>query len=214
MRTCLGIVVAIAIAGCATSTVTPDRRTSPSAADIAWEARRPLQWRDFRGPVDPDAAAIQVAMTATTLRWRYEYQLERSSASCRYWIATVAADAVFNPGDSWVKPGQATPAVLEHEQGHFDLTQVFKRRLDARTDALIRAPVACQGDTLAGAQAYAERAAAQAIQREFDTVWQEYTAAQAQYDAGTEHGSIREAQSRWSASIAQALRSGDWRAPP
>ena len=213
MKIFFAVAAATTLAGCTAARVAPSRDTAAVGADIAWDARRPLSWHDFQGPVDPNAEAIEVAMTAASLSWRYEYRLERDSTSCRYWISSVTADAVFNPGDSWVKPGHATAAVLEHEQGHFDLTQVFKERLHTRTASLIGAPVSCPGDTLASARAFAENGAAQTIQREFDAVWQQYTATQARYDAGTEHGTLLDAQARWSASIAQALRSGEWRAP-
>src|SRR5690606_12209407 len=97
---------------------------------ITWSAERPLTWQDFRGAVNPDAAANTAATTAASLSWSYSYELERSRGRCTYRIKDVATEALFNPRESWVKPAHATAIVLEHEQGNFDLTQLHKMELD------------------------------------------------------------------------------------
>jgi hypothetical protein len=152
-------------------------------------------------------------MTAATLRWSYEYALERATDSCRYWIETITSVAVFNPADSWVKPGYLTDAILRHEQGHFDLTQIFKRELDARTASLIGTRSSCTGATLEDAVASAERGAAGRVQSVFDDVWQMYVDTQARYDGHTGHGTLAGEQDLWSQAITEALASDRWQPP-
>jgi len=199
-------------AGCASPGPTA-RPGATAARDISWDARRPLAWSDFRGPVDGTAAAERVAMTAATLRWNYEYALEREASSCRYWIEQVDSEAVFNQADSWVRPGYLTEPILRHEQGHFDLTEVFKRELDSRTADLVGARAACSGPTLDAAVATAERGAAERVQSVFNAVWETYAATQALYDRRTQHGTLAGEQALWSEAITAALASGRWQPP-
>lgn len=203
---------ALIVAGCA-APGGGSRAVGTDIRDIAWDARRPLSWSDFRGPVDGAAGHERVAMTAATLRWNYDYALERDASACRYWIQNVESEAVFNPADSWVRPGNLTEAVLRHEQSHFDLTEVFKRELDVRTTSLINTRRNCGGTTLEDAVASAERGAAALVQAVFDDVWSSYVATQERYDDLTGHGTRGDAQLVWSQAIADALASGRWEAP-
>jgi hypothetical protein len=199
-------------AGCASPGPTA-RPGTTAARDINWDARRPLAWSDFRGPADGNAATERVAMTAATLRWNYEYALEREASRCRYWIEQVGSEAVFNQADSWVRPGYLTDTILRHEQGHFDLTELYKRELDARTADLIGARATCSGATLDDAVAAAERGAAERVQAVFDAIWEMYTATQALYDRSTQHGTLADEQALWSRAISEALASGRWQPP-
>jgi len=199
------------VAGCASPGVV-SRPDAVAGADIRWSARRPLTWSDFRGPVDA-APGERVAMTAATLRWSYEYSLERDGNVCEYWVKTVRSEAVFNPADSWVRPGYSTDAILRHEQSHFDLTEVFKRELDARTAGLVGARSGCSGATLTQAVQSAERGAAAKVQSIFDDVWNSYVAAQSLYDSQTQHGTLGDVQAVWSRAVTDALRTGRWQAP-
>jgi hypothetical protein len=198
--------------GC-TSSGPVARPGTTAARDIHWDARRPLGWSDFRGPVDATADRQRVAMTAASLRWNYEYALERSDSVCEYWIQRVASEAVFNPGDSWVRPGHLTDYILRHEQSHFDLTEIFRRELDARTVALVGQRRDCAGSTLQQATQAAERGAAAAVQSIFDDVWADYVAAQSLYDGRTQHGTLSAAQADWNRAISDALSSGSWQPP-
>jgi hypothetical protein len=180
---------------------------------IQWHADRPLQWDDFSGPIDPYSPPETVAMTAASLRWSYEYRIERDNDLCAYRISKVTSDAVFSPGDSWVKPGYKNTAVLNHEQGHFDLTQIFKRILDQRATALIDIRNSCEGNTIGEVSKFTKRDAAQRVQALFDSVWQEYLAAQAAYDEQTQHGIAIEPQKLWTERIQSGLYAGAWSAP-
>ncbi|HSG63452.1 MAG TPA: hypothetical protein VLD39_00560 [Gammaproteobacteria bacterium] len=209
----IGIVLAIAVLGaCGGSAVTP---VVPGVrgGDIAWDANRRLSWSDFRGRVDPRATAERVAMTAASLSWGYEFQLERDEVSCGYRITRVRTEAIFNQDESWVRPGHQIASVLDHEQGHFDLTQVYKTVLDGRASHLIGRARGCEGGSLEAASRFTERDAAALMSGLFNEVWEEYLATQAAYDRHTRNGTAAETQQRWTESIARSLRSGRWLPP-
>lgn len=209
----IGILICVAALGaCGGSAVVP---VAPgvSGGDIVWDAARPLTWSDFRGRVDPAATPERVAMTAASLSWGYEYRIERDERTCAYRITSVRTDAIFNQSESWVRPGHLTAAVLGHEQGHFDLTQIYKVILDARAAALVDRERRCEGESLDAASRFTERDAAALMRGLFDEVWEAYLATQADYDRHTRNGTATQVQQRWTDSIRQSLRHGRWIPP-
>ena len=83
---------------------------------LPWSADRKLGWIDYKGKPDPksDAAA------STTTYLGIEYNI--SSSSFTYKILSR-----FSKDRSWGL--HKTEYILSHEQGHFDIAEVFARKL-------------------------------------------------------------------------------------
>jgi len=179
------------------------------AEGIEWRADRPLSWDDFKGAVPRDADAVRVASTASSLAWSYAYQIEWSQHGCMYSIVKLESVARFLPDRSWVRPGHRTDAILEHEQGHFDIAQLYNQQFKAATEDLVGSARECD--------AQSERKAARAVESEisriigslYEEVWRQYQLRQEAYDSETTHGIDREAQSRWTRTIAKSLQLSD-----
>src|SRR5690606_480735 len=182
--------------------VIPIAGAQRSADAIIWSADRPLTWQDFRGPVNPNAPPNTAATTAASLSWTYSYELERSRGRCTYRITDIATEALFNPSESWVKRDHATDIVLEHEQGHFDLTQIHKMELDRAADEIEGRRTSC-GDADA-ALAEVEARVAEEVGPVRERIWQNLQSVQDQYDRETGHGTRVDAQREWTARIQQA----------
>ena len=178
--------------------------------EIQWSANRSLSWDDFLGAVGPNAPTENVALTAASLSWSYQYEIERDAISCFYRITDIHAQAIFDRGDSWVKPDHRNAEVLNHEQGHFDLTQIYKLILDERAHHLIGARDTCEGDTVEEASAFTERKAAEQMETVFKAVWQKYASTQETYDDQTRHGILIETQNLWTEKIHRGLRREQW----
>jgi len=103
----------------------------------------------------------------------------------------VRVRAVFFPERSWVR-GDRVDTLLAHEQGHFDLAEVYARRLRERLRKEVAA--ACRSS-----------APAAALQRIYDDVLDEAERESARYDADTDHGRRPEAQRQWRLLISAAL---------
>lgn len=181
--------------------------------EIRWAADRPLRWSDFQGLADPAVPAGNVAMTAASVGWGYELDLEWGRRSCAYRISAFETHAVFDRATSWVRPGHETAPVLEHEQGHFDIAQIFKLQLDERARELLAVPGTCKGASVNAALEQADEKANAKLSALANAVWREHLAAQQAYDDRTAHGMRLESQRRWSESIARALRGEPWQAP-
>ena len=179
--------------------------------DLEWSANAPLRWEDFQGPVDPSASRERVAMTAASLSWGYTYGLERGNGHCVYRITSIDIQAIFNRRDSWVLPGHLTDRVLEHEQGHFDIAQLFKLKLEDSASELLSARWPCEGDSVQAASEYTVREAGRIVSNLGQKIWSEHVAAQKAYDDQTGHGTESRAQRNWLDAIDRGLDEARWR---
>jgi len=87
---------------------------------IEWSEKRKLRWSDYKGKPQRRNA---VASTCYELRYIFPITLEGVVQP------TVSVRALFFPKDSWKLDAFANDYILSHEQGHFDLVEIFARRL-------------------------------------------------------------------------------------
>ncbi|WP_223649909.1 DUF922 domain-containing protein [Hymenobacter psoromatis] len=149
------------------------------AGSIRWSAGRPLRVTDFQGR--PRPGQTHAALTSANIN---------TGAICRDNIFVGTAQASFTPTASWVRdPARLTPALLRHEQLHFDIAEVYARRLRQQLAAL-RLPCNQLGDRFnrLSQAAYA--------------AWQK---AEDDYDLDTNHGLQHERQAQWEAQVHQQL---------
>jgi hypothetical protein len=91
---------------------------SASQDTIIWQPAYKLSWADFQGL--PDSNSIGGAATASGIG----YRVFRTDTGVRVEVYTY-----FSRKLSWSKRQFATSRSLRHEQGHFDISEVFARRL-------------------------------------------------------------------------------------
>lgn len=155
----------------------------PHAIPIRWSASRHLTWADYRGV--PDNSSDAAAMTV------YLIAYEEECAGDRY---SFTVTTTFQPDRSWVRPSVLeTPwrgaQLLDHEQLHFDLSELNARRLRQWLSELA-APCRMASDERNASITKRIRADANDQHR---------------YDQETNFGRDDRAQSRWSADTARAL---------
>ncbi len=150
---------------------------------IAWSASRPLVWTDFRGT--PPTGGSVGALTAYSLF----YGLRCTRDVFQFQVTTA-----FLPRDSWVKPSVVANAAesrrtLEHEQTHFDISELYARRLRKFFSDRFR-PCDQPLDHWRGiAQQYTRDEAE----------------AQGRYDGETRHGLVADRQQVWNKDVAAQL---------
>lgn len=83
---------------------------------INWRANYKLKWSDFKAT--PDSNSIAVALTSTTISYRI---IKKDS------VLDVIVSCCFNKPWSWSK-NKKIQGVLRHEQGHFDISELFARK--------------------------------------------------------------------------------------
>ena len=147
----------------------------------AWEAGRKLNWTDFKG-VPPEAKQV-AATTASGISYSFQSEGNRGRYRVDYQV-----NAFFYPHKSWYHRELCDSVVLSHEQLHFDITELFARRMRKLMD----------GRTF-GPDVRAE------VRRIFKQINSELSDFQARYDRETDFSRDREAQARWNAGIARQL---------
>jgi len=85
---------------------------------IPWSASRRLVWDDFKSR--PDNNATNAALTSSKIIFNYTYGSEKGFS---YTIA-----CVFDKTSSWGRI--KTDYILSHEQGHFDVAEIYARKLN------------------------------------------------------------------------------------
>lgn len=90
-----------------------------------WSTKNKLTWEDFKGTVPPDADAA--ATTASGISYTYSANLLHHEVKLDFEV-----NAFFYPNESWYKPTICNDLVLSHEQLHFDIAELFARKMRKR----------------------------------------------------------------------------------
>lgn len=176
----------------------PVRLLPEPGTGIPWSPGRSLSWDDFRG--EPTGEGPEAARIHITVSYRISLVVRRAGAGWEAEIPAggVAATAFMDPDRSWVRPGMLAPELLAHEQGHFDIAEVYRRLL----------VLELAGSHASGASPEAARVELQARTSALaQGILERMEATQLRYDAETRHGLDGGAQARWLDLIAAWLSS-------
>jgi len=89
---------------------------------ISWRADHRLSWEDFKGDIPSSAHAA--ATTASGITYRFSTTGTRDHINVDFQIETH-----FYPNQSWYQPALCDEIILSHEQLHFDISELFARKL-------------------------------------------------------------------------------------
>jgi hypothetical protein len=151
-----------------------------------WKEHSKLSWEDFRGPVgNPNDATVAVTHCGMGFKTGSAKDGEKPE---------ITVFNKFYTEKSWVMGDAKLPEILEHEQGHFDLCELYTRKLRVELEKV-------------------DFSKPNARKTMYDVYYQvnaEYEERQQQYEDETTHGTIDKEQKRWTATIGQELNtSGD-----
>lgn len=148
---------------------------------MEWDASRKLTWSDFKGPVPPDA--VPAATTASGISYEYSANLIHHEVKLDFKVT-----AFFYPNESWYKPEVCDAHILQHEQLHFDISEVFARRMRIKLRNT----------------SFTENVKSE-IRKIYRETLKELEDLQDKYDWETNFSRNPEAQARWNAQIKEAL---------
>ncbi|MCB0515077.1 MAG: hypothetical protein R2798_08745 [Chitinophagales bacterium] len=146
---------------------------------IEWTLNRPLAWSDFSAT--PDFADRGTALTSSSIHTSYYLKNNRLYFNIQ---------SFFHPQESWVKTKNPSAQLLQHEQGHFDLTEAYARIMRKMLQ-----------ESTFSYYFYDDE-----ISIRYNQVFDELDSMQKQYDAATQHSVNREAQTQWQRTIANLLQ--------
>ncbi|WP_223033904.1 DUF922 domain-containing protein [Hanstruepera marina] len=153
-----------------------------SDQSIPWQENYKLSWENFIGQPDPNSDAAAVTSSGIT----FGYRLSRVNNVIE--SIHVEVTAHFYPEKSWVKSNEADNHILAHEQLHFDITELYTRKLRKATSQVV---------------------VSQNANNELDAIHsrivKELNDYQNHYDDETNYSRNHEAQAKWQKSIKEAL---------
>ena len=143
---------------------------------IKWSASKKLTWADYKASPDPNSDAA--ASTTTYLGISYNI----TSTGFSYKI-----ESSFSKTRSWGL--HKTVYILSHEQGHFDIAEVFARKLHQQMSAYMFNRNTYQGE----------------LKKIYQGILDEKEKMQNEYDKETNHSINKEKQEEWLKKIAKML---------
>lgn len=151
--------------------------------NIAWSKTRQLTWTDFQAT--PDAGSSYYAYTATRTTYKSQWDADGN--------ISVTVICEFNPSKSWKKQADLTDALLRHEQLHFDIAELFARKMRKEYAAY------CQTHK-ASADAAAD------LDGIFKKAQEELRKYQEGYDEATDHSKNKPQQAEWDKKVTSELK--------
>jgi hypothetical protein len=92
------------------------------AVKLQWNENRQLTWEDFQGV--PNADDDFVASTNSGISFSFSYKVTNGKMTMDYEVL-----CNFYPELSWYKPDLVNDYILKHEQTHFDISELYARKL-------------------------------------------------------------------------------------
>ena len=151
---------------------------------ISWDSLKSLTWADFKGR--PSTSFPFDALTEGSFSCNFEKISDTESKL----IITMG----FNSKKSWVKPKKATDKLLIHEQGHFDIFEIYARILVKKLE---------ETNALSGKN-YGDK-----TKKLFEKNFKELMQLQDKYDKETNHSKDEEKQLEWTEKIKSMLKENE-----
>lgn len=150
---------------------------------ITWSPNRKLVWEDFKGkaPENPRAAAT----TASGITYQFATQGTKGNNI----VIDFTVSTFFYPNKSWYQPQLCDTLILSHEQLHFDISELYARRMRERL----------------AASTFTQNVKAE-VKLIYREILEELEAFQDLYDSQTNFSRDREQQLLWNVKIKEALR--------
>jgi len=157
--------------------------TAQSDEKIFWDEELAFNWDLFKER--KKAYSFIKAMTFSGIMYEVDVRDEQ---------VIINTEAYFIYGKSWVMAGYKKPHLLAHEKIHFDIAEIYKRRLDKICNAY-----RTTYDEFIKNELNLE------LQRDFDKVFEEMDDFQEKYDLETKHGTDSIMQKKWEKEIKKLL---------
>ncbi|MBL7719957.1 MAG: DUF922 domain-containing protein [Flavipsychrobacter sp.] len=150
---------------------------------LEWKEGRKIAWSDFTGR--PDNTSEHWAYTRYYINYKYSYNNTGA--------ITITVTSCFRKDQSWKKAEkELTAALLLHEQQHFDIGELYARKI-RKAFASYTATHKHNANTTSELNAL------------FEKLMTEAAGYQDQYDSETDHSKNRENQARWNSRVATEL---------
>lgn len=147
---------------------------------VLWNKSGRLTWSDFQGAPPSNSGSAALTSSGVTLEYSANGQAVTYKIGCH-----------FDKDRSWGRV--KNPLILAHEQGHFDISEIYARRLYKALMHYRYRPATASND----------------INKIYQSVMQDLQQRQNGYDAQTDHSRNMRVQKEWLISIEEELKELD-----
>jgi Bacterial protein of unknown function (DUF922) len=143
---------------------------------VKWDAAKKLTWNDYKSKPDPYSDAAASTTTVLSIDYKisqngFDYKIESHFIKSRSWGL------------------HKTDYILSHEQGHFDIAEIFARKLHKQMSEYRFNKKTYQKD----------------LKKIYEDLTDEKTEMQNDYDRETRHSINKEKQAEWLKKIEELL---------
>lgn len=150
--------------------------------EIPWKSSNQLKWSDFKR--EPVKSSEYFAVTNSGIKYSWSSSFDGTSYAFSFEV-----NSYFNPNESWVKKGKKTDELLNHEQLHFNISELHARSLRSKLNNFeFTDDFKTEIDSI------------------YNLVRKEENDAQELYDNETNHSLNKEEQKRWNKLIKAELK--------
>ena len=160
---------------------------------LLWSKDSSLSWSDFQA--DPHPAAYEDAYSFLKYRCTWTVNSESFGNEIRFCIKDIQMNVEFHRHLSWVREQLATPSLLSHQQGHFDLAHYYIPKIIQQLYNVFENHwYPTRGQNEDQRKQFAREDSAILIAKELEK-WDEYVDnKQKEYDQKTDYGQLAEKQ--------------------
>jgi len=149
--------------------------------EVVWTPDFRFSWNDFKGSVPKSSSAA--ATTASGISYDFSTFYDKKKLKIDYNVY-----AYFYPLKSWYKPQLCNDITLQHEQLHFDITELYARKLRKQlTEATFSKNVK------------------EEVRKMYKAILRQLNDFQNKYDSETNYSRNLPVQERWVLEIEEAL---------
>jgi hypothetical protein len=152
---------------------------------IVWNEGTGIDWTDFQGI--PDSASPFDAQANSGLKYSYSYSINNKKLNVEFEI-----HSFFNSQLSWSKSQKQTHFLLDHEQLHFDISELHARKLKKTLSAF-----------------NFSKNVEKEVEKIFAKINSDRLQMQNKYDLESDHSKNNGLQAKWSAFIQEELHNLD-----
>src|SRR5699024_1273505 len=157
---------------------------------IYWNKQRPLSWGDFQGTPDMSKIKSAQATTGVALEFQFREDLENNTWEYKYKV-----NSYFLPALSWYKPNDINYYLLEHEHTHFNISELYARKLNKELSEL-----------------FADDTMGYAAKKIYNRMQKEHALLQNKYDVESKHSLNIDRELQWQKMIQDSLTTyNDWK---
>lgn len=171
---------------------------------IMWSAENSLSWSDFKS--EANLGAYEDSHSFIKYHYTWTVTSDNVGPKIVFFIENIQLFTQFHCVLSWVRPNQENPPLLNHEQGHFDLSELIKlQHIDELKNKFKGKFYPTRGANEEQRKQFAKEDSGKMIIKEIEKLEKILSEKRQDYDQETEYGSNQKMQSEYD-SIFSKLR--------